>query len=66
MDLQKTQRVRMCGTDNIENNASSVVAKACLQRRYLAIEVLLMLACLRERVYQAFAWQWVYTLRHKP
>jgi hypothetical protein len=45
-------RVKMRRADHVENTVSSLVAKACLERRCLAIEVLL----LRARV----LWEWVY------
>jgi hypothetical protein len=48
--------VRIRGADHVENTASSFVAKACLERRCLAIDILLLRArMLRECVYQAVA-----------
>jgi hypothetical protein len=54
-------------TGHVENTAPTVVAKASLPRHCLAIEVQLFHArVLRECVYQAIAYQWVYMLLYCP
>jgi hypothetical protein len=55
----------MRGADHTENAAFSIVAEACLSRRCLVIEVLLLRTrVLRECVYQAVAQQRVYRLQY--
>jgi hypothetical protein len=58
MDCSYSYRLSLYGrgADHIVNTASSIVAKACLLRRRLAIEVLLLRArVLWKCVYQAVA-----------